>query len=233
MMPPGRMASDPQPKLSRDQDGVRVVTVVRPRTVLHLAMVAAGVVVVTTLAAVLWIRRAVVSGARALAGEQRADVSAGAAAPGAVPVAPPAVAAGEGAVARRIATPRRRSSPPPTAPAAPPPELDAADLILELRARGEQGGIAAFGVPGTDPPRPGIIVPEDFPLPEGYVRHYQTTDDGEQLPPILMFHPDFEFVDGQGDPVALPADGVVPPVLAPSGLAIQMLEVPDRAERPR
>ena len=42
-----------------------------------------------------------------------------------------------------------------------------------------------------------------FELPEGYVRHYQSTDDGEQLPAILMFHPDYEFVDEQGQVVPL------------------------------
>lgn len=31
------------------------------------------------------------------------------------------------------------------------------------------------------------------------VRHYQTTDDGQQLAPILMVHPDCELVDGPGN----------------------------------
>ena len=78
----------------------------------------------------------------------------------------------------------------------------------------------------------GIIVPDDFELPPGYVRHYQATDDGEQLPPILMFHPDFDSVDEHGAAVALPADRVVPPEMAPPGMPIQMLEVP-RRRRPR
>jgi hypothetical protein len=91
----------------------------------------------------------------------------------------------------------------------------------------EPSGIALFPPPGTDPPKSGIIVPEDFVLPDGYVRHHQATDDGRALPPILMFHPDYEFVDENGAPVKIPDDRVVPPELAPQGLTVQMLEVPD------
>jgi hypothetical protein len=46
-----------------------------------------------------------------------------------------------------------------------------------------------------------------------------------------MFHPDYEFVDESGTPVALPESGVVPPELAPNGLAIRMLDVPPPAAR--
>jgi len=88
-------------------------------------------------------------------------------------------------------------------------------------------GIALFPPPGTKPIKPGIVVPDDFELPPGYVRHFQTTDDGQQLPAILMFHPDFEWVDAAGQRIALPADHVVPPDLAPPGLPIKMLAVPD------
>jgi len=42
-----------------------------------------------------------------------------------------------------------------------------------------------------------------------------------------MFHPDYEFVDDRGVPVAIPADHVVPPEMAPPGLPIEMLEVPE------
>ena len=126
-------------------------------------------------------------------------------------------------------TPRRRSAP-AAAPAAaendPEPELDAIDVIPELRAAGEREGIAAFGLPGTDPPKPGIIVPEGFQLPEGYVRHHQVSDDGERLPAILMFHPDYDFLDARGTPMKLPENHVVPPEMAPPGLPIKMLEVP-------
>jgi hypothetical protein len=87
-------------------------------------------------------------------------------------------------------------------------------------------GIAVFPPPGTDPPKAGIVVPDDYELPPGYVRHYQTTDDGQQLPPILMFHPDFQPVDDRGRPIPLPADRVVPPEMAPPGLPHDVLAVP-------
>ena len=37
-------------------------------------------------------------------------------------------------------------------------------------------------------------------------------------PPILMFHPDYEFVDDNGDPIELPENRIVPPELVPPGL---------------
>ena len=95
-------------------------------------------------------------------------------------------------------------------------------------ARLKAGGIRVFPPPGTKPIKRGIIVPEDFALPPGYVRHYQATDDGERLPAILMFHPDYEFVDAQGRPVSLPEDRLVPPDMAPPGLRIEMLQVPEK-----
>jgi hypothetical protein len=84
-----------------------------------------------------------------------------------------------------------------------------------------------FPPPGTKPIKRGIVVPDDFDLPPGFVRHYQATDDGERLPAILMFSPDYDWVDAQGKPLVLPADRVVPPELAPPGLPIQMLDVPE------
>jgi hypothetical protein len=112
-------------------------------------------------------------------------------------------------------------------------QVDTAQVIDALNAAGIHEGIAAFGRPGTDPPKPGIIVPDDYQLPEGYVRHYQTTDDGQPLPPILMFHPDYTFVDQDGKPVEIPADRVVPPELAPPDLPIDRLRVPAPSGRTR
>jgi hypothetical protein len=106
------------------------------------------------------------------------------------------------------------------------PSLEAKDVIPLLQAAGERGGIAAFPPPGTDPVKRGIVVPDDFPLPPGYVRHHQTTDDGESLPAILLLHPDYELVDERGNAVPLPQDRVVPPEMAPPGLPIRMLEPP-------
>ena len=98
---------------------------------------------------------------------------------------------------------------------------------IDLGKPGDQAGIAAFPPPGTKPIKRGIVVPEDFELPAGYVRHHQTTDDGRQLPAVLMFHPDFELVDASGNAVPLPADRLVPPDLAPEGLAIELLDAPE------
>jgi hypothetical protein len=120
----------------------------------------------------------------------------------------------------------------PEAPALPePPERE--DPIVGYGPPGT--GIQAFPPPGTSPPLRGLVVPEDFELPEGYVRHHQVTDDGQDLAPILMFHPDYEeWAGADGKPVEVPADRVVPPELAPPGMPIQWLEVPGQAapERP-
>src|SRR2546429_349632 len=107
----------------------------------------------------------------------------------------------------------------PSEPSRPGPRADAAGVRLV-----EAPAVPPLPLPGPRPVRRGIVVPEDFALPEGYVRHYQMTDDGRQLPPILMFHPDYQFVDERGAPVPLPEDRVVPPDMAPAGLPIRMLE---------
>lgn len=90
----------------------------------------------------------------------------------------------------------------------------------------ERTGIHLFPAHGTKPIKPGIIVPEDFPLPPGYVRHFQATDKGQMLEAILTFHPDYTPLDAEGNPVPLPPDRVVPPEMAPPGLPIKILEVP-------
>ncbi len=87
-------------------------------------------------------------------------------------------------------------------------------------------GIYAFPAPGTKRIKVGIVVPEDVPLPPGYVRHYQSTDNGKMLRPILMFHPDYAPVDAQGKPLPIPEDRIVPPEMAPPGLGLEQLEVP-------
>jgi hypothetical protein len=136
--------------------------------------------------------------------------------------------------ARQHVVPRRIEKPKaaPSSGNDEKPNIDARDAIPALIAAGEKGGITVFPLPGTKPVKRGLIVPDDFPLPEGYVRHYQTTDDGEQLPAILMFHPDYDFVNDRGEPIAVPADRVVPPDLALPGLN-QMLDVPDKPHESR
>ncbi len=150
-------------------------------------------------------------------------------APVAPPPAPPATAAATAGAAAPVARP---SSPPPTArpvrpaspPAAEPPQRE--DAPFTIGPPDDHSGIRAFPPMGTKPVKRGIVVPDDFVLPQGYVRHFQSTDDGQRLPAILMFSPDFVWEDAQGRPVALPEDRVVPPELAPPGLPIEMLEPP-------
>jgi hypothetical protein len=130
--------------------------------------------------------------------------------------------------ARRIARPEAETPAPadavPGDPALPPSHDDAP---FSMGKPGEKSGIALFPAHGTKPIKIGIVVPDDFELPEGYVRHFQATEDGKLLPAILLFHPDYEWVDDAGNPIELPPDRVVPPELAPPGLPIQMLELRD------
>ncbi|MCK6589133.1 MAG: hypothetical protein L6Q76_16295 [Polyangiaceae bacterium] len=90
----------------------------------------------------------------------------------------------------------------------------------------ERTGIGAFPAPGTKRIKSGIVVPDDFQLPPGYVRHFQATDKGQMLQPILMFHPDYQPLDEAGKPIPIPPDRVVPEELAPPGLAVEYLAVP-------
>lgn len=136
--------------------------------------------------------------------------------------APPALPVQAGDAQPQRLQPAQTPQPQPDYDAAPP----AADAGQD-QAAAEAAGIAAFPPPGSKPILRGIVVPDDFELPPGYVRHYQTTDDGHQLLPILMFHPDYHPVDANGAPIALPADRVVPPGMAPPGMPVQQLDVPD------
>ena len=101
------------------------------------------------------------------------------------------------------------------------PVPSTANLIKAMNEAGIRTGIAAFNPPGTSPPLEGLAVPADFELPPGYVRHHQATDEGGTIEPILMFSPDLVLRDAQGRPIALPANRVVPPELAPPGLPLR------------
>ncbi len=105
------------------------------------------------------------------------------------------------------------------------PEPTGAELITALQEAGVRTGLGAFNPPGTSPPLEGLAVPEDFRLPDGYVRHHQVTDEGVPLEPILMFSPDFVLLDAKGRPIATPANRVVPPELAPPGLPLRWVRV--------
>jgi hypothetical protein len=100
------------------------------------------------------------------------------------------------------------------------------EYIQALHDAGIYEGIGAFNPPGTSPPLEGLAVPPDFELPEGYVRHHQTTDDGQSIEPILMYSPDYEFLDANGNPVPIPDNRVVPPEHAPPGMPVRQVQIP-------
>lgn len=152
-----------------------------------------------------------------------------AAAPAAAPAAPASPAQ------QRVA-----AAPAPEGDADPTPDLSSyvargekptmKEVIERLHQRGIHSGLGAFSPPGTSPPLVGLAVPPDFVLPKGYVRHHQATDDGQSIEPILMFAPDFQLTDANGRPLAMPADRVVPPELAPPGLARRRIVIPPPVE---
>ena len=110
------------------------------------------------------------------------------------------------------------------------PQGHEAEAPWGMKQPGEgRTGTDLFPAPGTKRIKQGIIVPDDFPLPEGYVRHYQATDKGQMLQAILMFHPDYKPLNADGSPMPLPEDRVVPPDMAPPGLPIEILQVPKDA----
>ena len=108
-----------------------------------------------------------------------------------------------------------------------------AEVIQRLHSAGVRTGLGAFNPPGTRPPIIGLAVPADFELPPGYVRHHQATDDGQRIEPILMFSPDTQTLVINGRTVALPADRVVTPELAPPGMPIRRIVVPAPVDGPR
>jgi hypothetical protein len=112
----------------------------------------------------------------------------------------------------------------PVAADEPPPEQNKNEPVAE-----ERTGINVFPPPGTKKLKRGIVVPDDFELPPGYMRHFQTTDKGQMLSGILVYHPDYEIVDESGKPVPFPEDRVVPADMAPPGLPLDMLEIPEDA----
>jgi hypothetical protein len=115
---------------------------------------------------------------------------------------------------------------------APGEEPTMTEVIDELHKAGIHTGLGAVNPPGTSPPLVGLAVPEDYPLPEGYVRHFQATDDGQRIEPILMYSPDFEFFDAAGRRIPIPANRVVPQNMAPPGLAIRLIDIPPPLEPP-
>ncbi len=217
----------PRTKQHVDRDGVRTIEVSGVRRSVWLLAVAIALVGVALFVVV---RPALQQARTPPAGPRTSDLAANVPAPhvtAGVPQPPPAPIQPrpprEPASAlqqHREALPRQPAPASEATPAAPN-EGDAAP------ESDEPVGIALFPPPGTKPIKRGIVVPDDFELPPGYVRHYQTTDDGRQLPAILMFHPDYQPVDERGEPIPLPDDRVVPPEMAPDRLPVQILEVPE------
>lgn len=230
---PAPVPRDPAPSAT-DGDGLRIVPVATPARSSRVWLVGLGVLGLLA-ALVLW----------------RGDRSAETGAPASI--APQAPVASQGSSPPRALSelkqlPRAmRAVPAPVAAATEtlvpePPSNDPDDLAMyfspgdaeptmgelieALNDAGVRTGIAAFNPPGTSPPLSGIRVPDDYVLPPGYVRHYQVTDQGEPIDPILMFAPDFAFFDDDGRPVAIPENRVVPPELVPPGLVVDIVDVP-------
>lgn len=144
------------------------------------------------------------------------------------PPQPQAAEAGPDPMERAVSQALQQAPPqvqPPMQPA-PAPDPQPPPAQPEPTVDEQNAGIKAFPPPGTKPIKAGIIVPDGYVLPAGYVRHIQTTDDGEELPPILMFHPDYQPLDAQGRPLPLPPDRVVPPEMAPAGMPVKLLALP-------
>lgn len=104
------------------------------------------------------------------------------------------------------------------------------EVIDRLRQAGVDTGLAAFSPPGTRPALVGLAVPDNFALPPGYVRHHQATDDGQRIEAVLMFAPDFQPLDANNQPIAIPKDRVVTPELAPPGFPTRRIVIPPSIE---
>jgi hypothetical protein len=176
--------------------------------------------------------------------------------PGALPNGPPVAAPRDGRAQPLELAANARAKRDASDPIAPPPRARVGGMVPAVGLRGpltperiaaaidraiEKGwltvdppgsppsGMALFPPMGTQPLREGIVVPEGFELPPGYVRHYQVTDGGRQLRPILMFSPDYEWVNDRGEVVPMPADRIVPPEMAPEGMPLERLKLPREA----
>ncbi|TSC21579.1 hypothetical protein FOF48_34505 [Corallococcus sp. Z5C101001] len=137
---------------------------------------------------------------------------------------PPIVVAASPAPVARTPEPVRARARPST-PAAAPVEAPAPMPVDDPPPPEGKSGTALYQR-GTKPLKVGLVVPDDFELPPGYMRHYQATDNGQPLAAILMFHPDFTPRDANGQPIPIPENRVVPEALAPPGMPHRMLELP-------
>jgi hypothetical protein len=219
------MASQPRSTgVPVDSDGVRIERGTRGRRVVGLAAVAAALVTAAALIAIVVIRMAPRERVPPGTNSEPMALEAPAPPPVARPEAPPVARPAPAPPANVVASAERPVRP---APPAKRPEAVLPSVVPPLIEVGEPGtGIQVFPPPGTKPIKRGIVVPDDFVLPPGYVRHYQSSDDGRQLPPILMFHPDFQPKGENGEVLPIPSDRVVPPEMAPPGMPVKILDLP-------
>ncbi len=217
------------PSSGKDGDGVRIVEGAghgRRRSMVYkvLALILVGCFI----GYVVTINRTPSNGGHP--GSQHSDVDGHAADGDAHTNATDAASVSGREVTARAASPRRDPDDLASYYVAGQPAPSAEEVIDRLHKAGIYSGIGAFTPPGTSPPLIGLAVPEGFVLPEGYVRHYQATDDGQRIEPILMYSPDFEFFDASGNPIDIPPNRVVPPELAPPGLGNRPIEIPPALE---
>jgi hypothetical protein len=223
----------PPPSPSIDGDGVRVFATRPARS--RAGWIAVGLAAAALAAAAWWLATRTAASTPAARGSAGAQVDAHPAIEP-VPAGPRADRRAPGRSVARAPTPAMHDS--VDWPSGDPrdlashfrpgdPEPGAGEVIRALQESGDHTGLGAFNPPGTSPPLHGLAVPGDFVLPPGYVRHHQVTDDGVALEPILMFAPDFAAVDATGIALDRPQDRVVPPELAPPGLPLRAIEIPD------
>lgn len=143
-----------------------------------------------------------------------------------------------GAVAEATTEPSRplvrrdeKSRPPSPSPPGPDATQSAATQSAPAQAEAQPlpRGSNLFPDQKRRPYLIGNVVPDGFVLPPGYIRHYQTAhfpDGLKQLPPILMYDFGFQPLDGEGRPLPVPEDRVVPVDRLPPGIPLQKLEIP-------
>src|SRR5262249_7017150 len=76
-----------------------------------------------------------------------------------------------------------------------PPEKE--DEPFTIGNPDDHTGMRVFPPMGTKPIKRGIVVPDDFDLPPGYVRRFQATDDGARQTEFMMVAADGYGLDGR------------------------------------
>ncbi|QQP97761.1 hypothetical protein [Lysobacter enzymogenes] len=214
-------SKDPSPSRA-DGEGLRVIDRPAPPGDGQRRWMAAIAVAVAVTLAGWWLQPDSVRGAHASPRHEDAPAQPAGGAPAARAAAPAAAPQQEAAVPGNdpddLAGYFRPGDPEPTG----------AQVIQALQQAGVRTGLGAFNPPGTSPPLLGLAVPDGYPLPAGYVRHHQVTDEGVPIEPVLMFAPGFVLRDARGRPLAMPEDRIVTPELAPPGMPQRQIRIPPR-----